>query len=70
MEIYFHNIRFYQIIAEVVDVKRKGIENGNWASNRLNEMIILTKYEKLLLDCTKKGNRALAVLTGEFEYLR
>ena len=38
------------------------IDAGNWASNRLNEMIILAKNEKLPPDCTKKGNRALTVL--------
>ena len=46
------------------------IDDGNWASNRLNEMIILTKYEKLSLEGTKKRNRILAALTCEFEYLR
>ena len=46
------------------------IDDGNWASNRLNEMIILAKYEKLPPEGTKKGNRALAALTCEFEYLR
>ena len=46
------------------------IDDGNWASNRLNEMIILAKYEKLPPEGTKKGNRALAALTCEFEYRR
>ena len=46
------------------------IDDGNWASNRLNEMIILAKYEKLPLHGTKKGNRALAALTCESENLR
>ena len=44
--------------------------DGNWESNRLNEMIILAKYEKLPLHGTKKGNRALAALTCESENLR
>ena len=46
------------------------IDDGNWASNRLNEMIILAKYEKLPLKGTKKGNRTLAALTCEFGYRR
>ena len=39
------------------------IDNGNWESNRLNEMIILAKYGKLPLKGTTKGNRELASLT-------
>ena len=46
------------------------IDDGNWANNRLNEMIILAKYEKLSPEGTKKGNRTLAALTCEFEYLK
>ena len=46
------------------------IDNGNWASNRLNEMIILAKYQNLPPEGTKKSNRTLAALTCEFEYLR
>ena len=46
------------------------IDDGNLASNRLNEMIILAKYDKLPPEGTKKVNRALAALTCEFEYLR
>ena len=46
------------------------IDDGNWESNRLNEMIILAKYNKLPPEATKKGNRTLAALTCEFEYLR
>ena len=46
------------------------IDDGNWASNRLNEMIILSKYEKLPSEDTKKGYRTLAALTCESEYLR
>ena len=30
MERYFQNIRFRQITAEIVDVKRKGMEDGNF----------------------------------------
>ena len=46
------------------------IDDGNWASNRLNEMIILSKYEKLPPEGTIKGIRTLAALTCESEYLR
>ena len=45
------------------------IDDGKWESNRLNEMIILAKYEKLPPEGTKKGNRTLAALTCEFGYL-
>ena len=46
------------------------IDDGNWASNRLNEMIILSKYEKLPPEGTMKGIRTLAALTCESEYIR
>ena len=46
------------------------IDDGNWASNRLNEMIILSKYEKLPPEGTMKGIRTLAALTCESEYFR
>ena len=45
------------------------IDDGKWESNRLNEMIILAKYEKLPPEGTTKGNRTLAALTCEFGYL-
>ena len=45
------------------------IEHGKWNSNRLNEMIILAKYEKLPPKGTKRSNRKLAALTCEFGYL-
>ena len=45
------------------------IGDGKWGSNRLNEMIILAKYEKLPPEGTKKGNRTLAALICEFGYL-
>ena len=32
------------------------IDDGNWESNRLNEMIILAKYWKLPLESTMKNN--------------
>ena len=45
------------------------IDDGKWNSNRLNEMIILAKYEKLPPEGTKKSNRKLAAFTCEFGYL-
>ena len=45
------------------------IDDGKWESNRLNEMIILTKYEELPPEGTKKSNRTLAALTCEFRNL-
>ena len=45
------------------------IDDGRWNSNRLNEMIILAKYEKLPPTGTKKSNRKLAALTCEFGYI-
>ena len=45
------------------------MDDGDWSSNRLNEMIILAKYEKLPPEATTKGNRTLAALTCEFGYL-
>ena len=41
------------------------MDDGDWSSNRLNEMIILAKYEKLPPEATTKGNRTLAALTCE-----
>ena len=41
------------------------MDDGKWESNRLNEMIILAKYEKLPPEATTKGNRTLAALTCE-----
>ena len=42
------------------------IDDGQWASNRLNEMIILTKFESLPYEATEKDNRILAALTCGF----
>ena len=44
-------------------------DDGKWDSNRLNEMIILAKHEKLPPEGTKKSNLKLAALTCEFGYL-
>ena len=45
------------------------MDDGKWESNRLNEMIILAKYQKLPSEGTKKSNRSLAESTCEFGYL-
>ena len=45
------------------------IVDDKWESNRLNEMIILAKYEKLPPEGTEKSNRSLAALTCKFGYL-
>ena len=39
------------------------IDDGKWSSNRLNEMIILAKFESLPPIANKKVNRMLAALT-------
>ena len=49
-----------QLISELCSM-----DDGDWSSNRLNEMIILAKYEKLPPESTTKGNRTLAALTCE-----
>ena len=38
------------------------IDDGKWSSNRLNEMIILSKFESLPSKITEKSNRILAAL--------
>ena len=45
------------------------IDDGKWNSNRLNEMIILAKYEKFPPKGTKKSNSKLAALTCKFGYI-
>ena len=42
------------------------IDDGNWSSNRLNEMIILLKFGELPDEKSLKGNRILAALTCGF----
>ena len=54
-----------QLLSELCNIG----DDGKWESNRLNEMIILAKYEKLPPEGTKKGNRVLAALTCAFGYL-
>ena len=50
----------HQMLSELCSM-----DDGDWSSNRLNEMIILAKYEKLPPESTTKGNRTLAALTCE-----
>ena len=42
------------------------MDDGDWSSNRLNEMIILFKFGKLPPEKSHKGNRILAGLTCDF----
>ena len=42
----------------------RNIDIGNWASNKINEMIILAKYERLQPECIKKDNQTHAALTS------
>ena len=42
------------------------MDDGDWSSNRLNEMIILFKFGELPPDKSHKGNRMLAGLTCSF----
>ena len=43
------------------------IGDGKWPSNRLNEMIILTKFESLHPRSTEKGNRIIAELICDYK---
>ena len=43
------------------------IDYGKWSSNRLNEMIILTKFESLPSKATEKNNRILTSLICDFK---
>ena len=42
------------------------MDDGDWSSNRLNEMIILFKFGKLPPEKSNKGNQILAGLTCSF----
>ena len=42
------------------------MDDGDWSSNRLNEMIILLKFGKLPPEKSHKSNRILASLTCNF----
>ena len=43
------------------------MDDGNWSSNRLNEMIIFLKFGELPPERNLKGNRILAALTCAFK---
>ena len=53
-----------QLLSELCE-----LDDGKWSSNRLNEMIILTKFESLPPEATRKGNRILAESTCGFKNL-
>ena len=42
------------------------MDDGDWSSNRLNEMIIFLKFGELPPERNLKGNRILAALTCAF----
>ena len=42
------------------------MDDGNWSSNRLNEMIIFLKFGELPPEKSLKGNQILAALTCAF----
>ena len=46
------------------------MDDGDWSSNRLNEMIILFKFGVLPPEKSHKGNRMLAGLTCIFRNYR
>ena len=54
-----------QLLGELCNIG----DDGKWESNRLNEIIILAKYEKLPPEGTKKDNRTLAAFICEFGHL-
>ena len=45
------------------------MDDGDWSSNRLNEMIIMLKFGKLPSEKNIKGNQAMAAVTCNLEYL-
>ena len=45
------------------------MDDGDWSSNRLNEMIIMLKFGKLPSDKSVKGNQTMAAVTCNLEYL-
>ena len=46
------------------------IDNDDWSSNRLNEMIILFKFGKLPFENNLKDNRILASLICDFTTIK
>ncbi len=53
-----------QLISELCSM-----DDGDWSSNRLNEMIIMLKFGKLPPDKSIKGNQTMAAVTCNLEYL-
>ena len=45
------------------------MDDGDWSSNRLNEMIIMLKFGKLPPEKNIKGNQTMAAITCNLEYL-
>ena len=54
----------HQMLSELCSM-----DDGDWSSNRLNEMIIMLKFGKLPSDKSVSGNRAMAAVTCNLEYL-
>ena len=53
----------HQMLSELCSM-----DDGDWSSNRLNEMIIMLKFGKLPSDKSVSGNRAMAAVTCNLEY--
>ena len=54
----------HQMLSELCSM-----DDGDWSSNRLNEMIIMLKFGKLPSDKSVKGNQTMAAVTCNLEYL-
>ena len=54
----------HQMLSELCSM-----DDGDWSSNRLNEMIIMLKFGKLPPDKSIKGNQTMAAVTCNLEYL-
>tara|TARA_Y100000589_G_scaffold319783_1_gene348781 strand:- start:32 stop:280 length:249 start_codon:yes stop_codon:yes gene_type:complete len=54
----------HQILSDLCSM-----DDGDWSSNRLNEMIIMLKFGKLPSDKNIKGNQTMAAITCNLEYL-
>ena len=54
----------HQMLSELCSIGDK-----DWSSNRLNEMIIMLKFGKLPSEKNIKGNKTMAAVTCNLEYL-
>ena len=54
----------HQMLSELCSM-----DDGDWSSNRLNEMIIMLKFGKLPSEKNIKGNKTMAAVTCNLEYL-